>query len=190
MDQIPLEPVVEIRTPGASRAADLASIVADLKRVIARCNLIAADTHSDDVNEALWESAVIAYGRCFSSGRATYGEAHQRRRITDEDLVVLDEVDLETHRLMRDERNKCVGHRDTGGEFVQALAFGEASNPQVASGVGLSVTARRGPNQKMRRLGDVARKLHHHLEAKLTEELGALQDERLAQTGLSSTQER
>ena len=102
---------------------------------------------------------------------------------------MFDQFDLETHRLMRDERDKCAGHRDTGGEFVQALAFGDASNPQVASGVGLSVTARRGPNQKMRRLGDVARKLHH-LEAKLTEELGALQDERLAQTGLSSTQER
>ena len=30
VDQIPLEPVVEIRMPEASRAADLASIVADL----------------------------------------------------------------------------------------------------------------------------------------------------------------
>src|SRR5687768_11699826 len=60
---------VAYRTPVKSRAAanlgDLWSVIADLERAVQLCERLDVEQEDQLAVSALWEAAVIAYGRCF-----------------------------------------------------------------------------------------------------------------------------
>lgn len=77
----------------SSRAADLPSVIIDLRRVIYRCELMQNDEFSDGDRQALWAGVVTSYYECFTSGV-----------LTAEHLSPLDPIHLETHELLARER--------------------------------------------------------------------------------------
>ncbi len=78
---------------GTTPAADVSSVVLDLRRVIYRCDLLEHGEFSDGDRQALWEAVVVAYYGCFVSGVLTV--EHLRR---------LGRIHLETHEHLAAER--------------------------------------------------------------------------------------
>lgn len=158
-------------------AADLGSILNDLTRSVRRCELIRSGDYPSDVNEALWEAAIVAYGRSFTLGRDALGRAGQRRQITDRELSVLSPSELEVHRSVRVERNRHVGHRDDPvGEAALVLrAEGEAEAAGIKA-IGLSLSRRVVTLERVVQLQAVAEKLHATLLEAYDREVEALID--------------
>ncbi|MDP9419566.1 MAG: hypothetical protein M3P53_05380 [Actinomycetota bacterium] len=102
--------------PGA--LADVWSILEDLKYVTSACRRIMAlpteppERSGDDLlQRALWESAVIAYGRCFTGGKGYLRPGAPRTKVPEDFLDALDEDERRIHTEVLEERNQQVGHR-------------------------------------------------------------------------------
>ncbi|WP_311208452.1 MULTISPECIES: hypothetical protein [unclassified Aeromicrobium] len=166
----------EVRTDEACRAADLASILADLQLVARWCALHESAEFDDDVHAALWEAAVVAYGRSFTAGRDSKGRSGRRRRIDDTDLAVLTDVQRATHVAVRAERNRHIAHRDDRlGEINQVIRMSGEGDAAGVRAVGLTTWRRRGPTAyDVAALQALAERLIEHLEPILVAELDAL----------------
>jgi hypothetical protein len=123
------EPVrsIDITDEAASQVADLRSLIMDLdySRRLAelhpRLPLTVdepgatevsyenAVTDADDIRAAVMESAVIAYGRCFASGRSALVKQHRRR--IGEFVEQLDPDDRVAHERVIQVRDQHVAHR-------------------------------------------------------------------------------
>jgi hypothetical protein len=118
-------PQTEVSGDDVLDYADLVSLIGDLERVleVARSLRIqAAVDPRHQVAGALWESMVITYGRCFTSGKSALGK-RPRRRMPDEALSGLTPQLRAAHELVMQLRNKHVGHRvgETSGVRVVAV---------------------------------------------------------------------
>ncbi len=120
----------------AADYADLVTLIGDLERVIDATHAIRRYMAEDNtlVASALWESAVITYGRCFTTGKSALGK-RPRRKMPPEALDVLGPDLRKAHEDVVEMRNRHVGHRvgDTSG--VRVVAFHEyVGGPPVGVG--------------------------------------------------------
>lgn len=135
--------LVDVDNCAARRLIDLHSILNDLHRVVTRCELMDDPNMSNDVRDAVWESVVIAYGRCFTAGRSLKGL--DRRRIPNHAVESLGQTSVETHELLMRERNRNVAHRDDQvGEFGVVTRFQERELNGV-TGVAIRLQKRADP---------------------------------------------
>lgn len=168
---------VEVRTDAACAVADLGSILEDLARVVERCELIRTGEYGDEINDALWEAAVIAYGRCFTEGRDARGRPGLRRQITSADLRVLDEVEIAVHRSLKVERNRHVGHRDDPlGEVALTVRLSDGAGATGISAFGLSLSRRSVTAARAAETSRVARRLLTTLRATFDGEMVEIHD--------------
>jgi hypothetical protein len=142
-------PQLAVKGPKAAQAADLASMAMDLDHVVMACDWLVANLPEDqttpnahDATEntiwrCVWESAVIAYGRCFTSGRGHLGN-QKRTRIPPEILEGLPEEQQTLHEAIITERNQHVGHRvDPMAQQARILVMLNGPyNPPAVAGAG------------------------------------------------------
>lgn len=117
---------VDIDVPSAQVLADQAAIISDLQFVMESCRRLLSELATPEADRdavvplALWSSALVAYGRCFSSGKR-FGLTAQDV----EDLPLEGEV-LKFHKWVIEERNRHTRH---------------AANPFESARVGLALAA-------------------------------------------------
>ena len=127
-------PTVAIDVPSAQVLADQASIIAELQFVMDSCKRLLTELAKPEeereqmMPEALWSSAVRAYGRCFSKGK--------RFALTNEDVrnLPLHGAVMKFHQWVLDERDKLAAR---------------APNPAEGAKVGAALSP---PGQKDRRV--------------------------------------
>jgi hypothetical protein len=114
-------PIKKLDIPEAAAYADLVSITDDLEFVIRACErlhvkMVAAEAVDPVVARALWMSALVAYARCFKTGK--------RRRLTLEDVKALPlQGDVvEWHWFLMNMRNKHIAHSVNPFEIVSVGA--------------------------------------------------------------------
>lgn len=113
-DGIPL-PQVMLAGIEVTKYADYYSMWADLAHVVALCDASIALEAEIPIEEShvelrgLWEAAVIAYGRAFTSGVSAFGGG--RTRFPGDLLDRLTEEQRTTHNHAVELRNRHVGHR-------------------------------------------------------------------------------
>src|SRR5687768_5836943 len=86
--------------------ADLDSLRRDMARVRDLTALLLGDTNeaqSRSIRSALWESAVVTYGRCFGTGKSTQGGA--RMKVHTDAVQQLPEALRAAHEMILEERN-------------------------------------------------------------------------------------
>jgi len=110
----------------AADYADLVSMIDDLGRVIQTSDALSAYAEEENavVEAALWESAVITYGRCFTSGKSAIGK-RSRRKMPTEALDTLSPELREAHEQVMELRNRHVGHRVGEAGAVRVVAVHE-----------------------------------------------------------------
>jgi len=127
-------PTVAIDVPSARVLADQASIIAELQFVMDCCKRLLTELAKPEEERdqlmplALWSSAVLAYGRCFSKGRR-FALANEDVR----DLPLHGEV-MKFHQWVLEERDKLAAR---------------AANPAEGARVGAALSP---PEQKDRRV--------------------------------------
>ena len=127
-------PTVAIDVPSAHVLADQASIIAELQFVMDCCKRILPELAKPEAEQdqlvplALWSSAVLAYGRCFSKGRR-FALANEDVR----DLPLHGEV-MKFHQWVLEERDKLAAR---------------AANPAEGAKVGAALSP---PEQRDRRV--------------------------------------
>jgi hypothetical protein len=127
----------------AAEWADLESIKQDLQFVsaaAARLDLIGDEDTDSIVRRALWASAVVAYRRCFTSGRGYGLMNRQRLKIPKSTIDLLDAELQATSAAAREMADRHVAHR-VKEEWSQSpvhLLFDE-SNPDAPTYVGLTI---------------------------------------------------
>jgi hypothetical protein len=127
-------PTVALDVPSAHVLADQASIIADLQFVMDSCKRLLTELAKPEEERdpliplALWSSAVLAYGRCFSKGK--------RFGLATEDVrnLPLHGAVMKFHTWIIEERDKLSAH---------------AANPAEAAKVGAALSP---PEQKDRRV--------------------------------------
>ena len=127
-------PTVALDVPSAHVLADQASIIQDLQFVMDSCKRLLTELAKPEEERdqliplALWSSAVLAYGRCFSKGR--------RFALTSEDVrnLPLHGAVMKFHKWIIEERDKLTAH---------------APNPSEAAKVGAALSP---PEQNDRRV--------------------------------------
>ena len=100
--------VSTLDTREARQLADLHGVLDDLIRVVARCTMLMSDNLSAEAREALWESIVITYYRCFTSGRTG---SESGWKIERGHLALLTDSDRATHERLAKERSRRVANR-------------------------------------------------------------------------------
>ncbi len=128
-------PQTAVSGDDAAEYADLVSMISDLERVIELSHALRRQVAQDKVTaSALWESAVIAYGRCFTNGRSALGKRH-RRKMPSEALKVFGPDLRRAHDEVMELRNQHVGHRVGEASAVRVIAFHEyVGGPPVGVG--------------------------------------------------------
>ena len=127
-------PTVALDVPSAHVLADQASIVAELQFVMDSCKRLLTELAKPEEERdqlmplALWSSAVLAYGRCFSKGRR-FALANEDVR----DLPLHGEV-MKFHQWVLEERDKLAAR---------------AANPAEGAKVGAALSP---PEQRDRRV--------------------------------------
>ena len=127
-------PTVAIDVPSARVLADQASIIAELQFVMDCCKRLLTELAKPEEERdqlmplALWSSAVLAYGRCFSKGRR-FALANEDVR----DLPLHGEV-MKFHQWVLEERDKLAAR---------------AANPAEGAKVGAALSP---PEQRDRRV--------------------------------------
>ena len=127
-------PTVAIDVPSAHVLADQASIIAELQFVMDCCKRLLTELAKPEEERdqlmplALWSSAVLAYGRCFSKGRR-FALANEDVR----DLPLHGEV-MKFHQWVLEERDKLAAR---------------AANPAEGAKVGAALSP---PEQRDRRV--------------------------------------
>ncbi|HEY3882751.1 MAG TPA: hypothetical protein VGM12_29545 [Trebonia sp.] len=127
-------PTVAIDVPSAQVLADQASIISELQFVMDCCKRLLADLAQPEEERdplmplALWSSAVLAYGRCFSKGK--------RFALSNDDVrnLPLHGAVMKFHQWILEERDKLAAH---------------AANPAEGAKVGAALSP---PEQKDRRV--------------------------------------
>jgi len=127
-------PTVAIDVPSAQVLADQASIISELQFVMDCCKRLLADLAQPEEERdpllplALWSSAVLAYGRCFSKGK--------RFTLTNDDVrnLPLHGAVMKFHQWILEERDKLAAR---------------AANPAEGAKVGAALSP---PEQKDRRV--------------------------------------
>jgi hypothetical protein len=127
-------PTVAIDVPSAQVLADQASIISELQFVMDCCKRLLTDLAKPEEERdplmplALWSSAVLAYGRCFSKGK--------RYTLTNDDVrnLPLHGAVMKFHQWILEERDKLAAR---------------AANPAEGAKVGAALSA---PEQKDRRV--------------------------------------
>ena len=127
-------PTVAIDVPSAHILADQASIISDFQYVMDCCKRLLAELAKPEEERdqlmplALWSSAVLAYGRCFSKGK--------RFALTNEDVrnLPLHGAVMKFHQWVLEERDKLAAR---------------AANPAEGAKVGAALSP---PEQKDRRV--------------------------------------
>ena len=127
-------PTVAIDVPSAQVLADQASIISELQFVMDCCKRLLADLAKPEEERdqlmplALWSSAVLAYGRCFSKGK--------RFTLTNDDVrnLPLHGAVMKFHQWILEERDKLAAR---------------AANPAAGAKVGAALSP---PEQKDRRV--------------------------------------
>lgn len=110
-------PQITATGPVAAEALDWESMRSDLAHVVKVCDLLAAqsDSPTDEdvmIGRALWESAVISYGRCFTTGKGFQNIAPKRRRTQlNAVLDLLSPEQREVHERVKQERDTHIAHR-------------------------------------------------------------------------------
>jgi hypothetical protein len=118
----------------AGDLGDLSSIINDLERVVALCDRLDAGDLDDLASSAVWEAAVVAYGRCVLRGKTSQGKG-ERRKIPSDVLAARSPALLAQHQKVKAEyRGEHVGHRVGPGEQMLIEAIREAEG-QPAIGV-------------------------------------------------------
>ncbi len=109
-------PPVGVKGPIAAQIADWSSMVQDLTFTAECCERLAAVSDESQANEdalvrrALWQAAVISYGRVFDkNGKGHYGQ--KREPFPKVVLDTLTEPQQELHDDLRLTRNQHIGHR-------------------------------------------------------------------------------
>jgi hypothetical protein len=119
-------PTVAIDVPSAQVLADQASIISELQFVMDCCKRLLADLAQPEEERdpllplALWSSAVLAYGRCFSKGK--------RFALSNEDVrnLPLHGAVMKFHQWILEERDKLAAR---------------AANPAEGAKVGAALSA-------------------------------------------------
>ncbi|HWM99213.1 MAG TPA: hypothetical protein VNO54_19410 [Streptosporangiaceae bacterium] len=127
-------PTVAIDVPSAQVLADQASIISELQFVMDCCKRLLADLAKPEEERdqlmplALWSSAVLAYGRCFSKGK--------RFALSNDDVknLPLHGAVMKFHQWILEERDKLAAR---------------AANPAEGARVGAALSP---PEQKDRRV--------------------------------------
>ena len=127
-------PTVAIDVPSAQVLADQASIISELQFVMDCCKRLLADLAQPEEERdplmplALWSSAVLAYGRCFSKGK--------RFALSNDDVrkLPLHGAVMKFHQWILEERDKLAAR---------------AANPAEGAKVGAALSP---PEQKDRRV--------------------------------------
>ena len=127
-------PTVAIDVPSAQVLADQASIISELQFVMDCCKRLLADLDKPEDERdqlmplALWSSAVLAYGRCFSKGK--------RFALSNDDVrnLPLHGAVMKFHEWVLEERDKLAAR---------------AANPAEGAKVGAALSP---PDQKDRRV--------------------------------------
>jgi hypothetical protein len=127
-------PTVAIDVPSAQVLADQASIISELQFVMDCCKRLLADLDKPEDERdqlmplALWSSAVLAYGRCFSKGK--------RFALSNDDVrnLPLHGAVMKFHQWVLEERDKLAAR---------------AANPAEGAKVGAALSP---PEQKDRRV--------------------------------------
>jgi hypothetical protein len=127
-------PTVAIDVPSAHVLADQASIISELQFVMDCCKRLLADLAKPEEERdplmplALWSSAVLAYGRCFSKGK--------RFTLSNDDVrnLPLHGAVMKFHQWILEERDKLAAR---------------AANPAEGAKVGAALSP---PGQKDRRV--------------------------------------
>ena len=127
-------PTVAIDVPSAHVLADQASIISELQFVMDCCKRLLADLAQPEEERdplmplALWSSAVLAYGRCFSKGK--------RFALSNDDVrnLPLHGAVMKFHQWILEERDKLAAR---------------AANPAEGAKVGAALSP---PEQKDRRV--------------------------------------
>lgn len=127
-------PTVAIDVPSAQVLADQASIISELQFVMDCCKRLLADLAKPEEERdplmplALWSSAVLAYGRCFSKGK--------RFALSNDDVrnLPLHGAVMKFHQWILEERDKLAAR---------------AANPTEGAKVGAALSS---PEQKDRRV--------------------------------------
>lgn len=144
-------PQVAVPQPASGVIADLQSMVFDLDHVVRACDRLISSgfadvaTYTPESDEelerdrgllamALWESAVVSFGRCFATGTG-FG-AQQRTPIPQD---ILDELTDEQRAVLKQAkatRNMHVAHRvDDSQRATVVLLLNAPPNPPRAVGV-------------------------------------------------------
>jgi hypothetical protein len=156
---------VDIDVPSAQVLADQAVIIQDLQLVMESCRRLLSELDTPEAERdavvplALWSSALIAYARCFSSGKR-FGLTTQDV----EDLPLAGEV-MKFHKWVIEERNRHTRH---------------TANPFEAARVGVALAA---PPAKQRIEGVAVLSARHVLvDDTGVRQLGGLASELAKQT--------
>ena len=119
-------PTVALDVPSARVLADQASIIQDLQFVMDCCKRLHTDLAMPEEDRdplmplALWSSAVVAYGRCFTQGKR-FGLATENVR----SLPLQGEV-MKFHTWVLEERDKLTAHAP---DPLEAARVGAALSP-------------------------------------------------------------
>lgn len=162
-------PPIGVNGPNAARIADWSSMVQDLTLAAECCERLARfpdePQEGEDmvVRRALWQAAIISYGRAFTSGKGHQGQ--KREPFPDVVLDTLTAEQRELHDAVRDERNQHVGHRVD--EREQGLVNVYLTPPDRGRGVecvAAPLVTMVGPTREyVERVRNLAAYLAHHL---------------------------
>ena len=159
-------PTVAIDVPSAHVLADQASIISELQFVMDCCKRLLADLAKPEEERdplmplALWSSAVLAYGRCFSKGK--------RFTLTNDDVrnLPLHGAVMKFHQWILEERDKLAAR---------------AANPAEGAKVGAALSP---PEQQDRRVEGIVifASSHEVVDGTGVRQLGGLASELAKQT--------
>ena len=151
----------------AGEYADLLSIQQDLafasQSARKFCVLDQAEDGDGVLRRALWGAAVVAYRRCFTSGRG-HGLIKRKRLVVPQEAIDLLSPNLqEVHQLAMKEANEHVAHRvdDELSQMPISLLFrNDDSGVAVLAGIALLGAIYIGPlPERSKLLGDLAEQL-------------------------------
>ena len=166
-------PTVAIDIPSAQILADYASILQDLQFVMECCKRLLAElvAPEDDrdpvVPQALWSAALVAYARCFGTGRR-FGLAAEDVRT----LPLQGEV-MKYHQWLTDERKRNISHSSKPFEAARVgavLSQPEAARRQVQGIAVLSISHVLVDETGVRQLGGLAAELAKQTAGKAQEQ--------------------
>jgi len=165
---------VALDVPSARVLADQASIIQDLQLVMDSCKRLLAELARPEeerdgaVPQALWSSALLAYGRCFEKDRPS--------GLTDADIedLPLHGAVMKSHTWVLEERDKAITY---------------PSDPFAAAKVGVALSPLR---HKQRRVEGIAIYATSHVLADAigVRQLGGLASELAKQTAEKATKQQ